>query len=106
MATLGEILGAAKRSSAGFERWLAAAEPGMAEDLAAAARAEGLSVTGFVRAAVADFARLAPEEEWANLASRLRDSPDPGTTCLLLMVSWRLEHARAHQVHASQGVDP
>ncbi|EYD72877.1 hypothetical protein Rumeso_04753 [Rubellimicrobium mesophilum DSM 19309] len=106
MATLGEILASAKRSSAGFERWIAAREPDMAEELRGAALAEGGSVTSFVRVAVADFARFASEEDWVQLTSRLRDSDDPGTTCLLSMVGWRMEQVRAHRTHASHGAHP
>ena len=39
---------------------------------------------------MADFNRFAPEEDWATLTSSLRDTDDPGTTCLLAMVHWRL----------------
>ena len=46
--------------------------------------------TGFVRAAMSDFNRFAAEEDWATLTSSLRDTDDPGTTCLLAMVHWRL----------------
>ena len=106
MALLGDILGAARRSSDGFERWLAAREPGLAADLAAAAAAEGMGVATFLRVAVADFARFAPEEDWAQLSSRLRGSADPGMACLLSMVGWRLAQVRAHRSHATQGTPP
>jgi hypothetical protein len=100
MPMLGDLLAAARESSGQFEAWVAQADPGLAGDLREAARGEGLSPTGFVRAAVADFSRLASEEDWATLISAIRDSADPGTTCLLAMVDWRLtapccgDHAR------------
>lgn len=100
MPMLGDVLAAARDSSARFEAWVAEADPGLARELREAARDEGLSPTGFVRAAVADFSRLASEEDWATLISSIRDSADPGTTCLMAMVDWRLtaprcgDHAR------------
>ena len=100
MQMLGDLLGAAREFSGRFETWVTQADPGLAGDLREAARGEGLSPTGFVRAAVADFSRLASEEDWATLISAIRDSADPGTTCLLAMVDWRLtaprcgDHAR------------
>jgi hypothetical protein len=54
------------------------------------AGAQQLSVTGFVRGAMADFNRFAAEEDWASLISSLRETDDPGTACLLAMVHWRL----------------
>jgi hypothetical protein len=90
MATLGDLLAAARRSSSGFRRWLEAADPDRATQIESAAVAAGLSTTGFVRAAIADFSRFADEEDWATLLSALRDDADPGTVCLLAMVDWRL----------------
>ena len=90
MPMLGDILAAARDSSSGFEAWLGRCDPELGKKVQAAAEAQGLSVTGYVRAAVSDFNRLAPEEDWASLTSSLRDTDDPGTTCLLGMVHWRL----------------
>ncbi|MBA2919958.1 hypothetical protein GON01_07820 [Sphingomonas sp. MAH-20] len=101
MPMLGDLLAAARESSGRFEAWLTHADPGLAGNLREAARGEGLSPTGFVRAAVADFSRLASEEDWATLISGIRDSADPGTTCLLAMVDWRLTAPRCGD-HARQ----
>ena len=90
MATLGDLLAAARTSSGRFRGWLGEADPGLAAEVDAAAAQAGLTPTGFVRAAVADFSRFASEEDWASLISALRDSEDPGTLCLLAMVDWRL----------------
>jgi hypothetical protein len=90
MTTLGDILGEARRSAGGFEAWLFHSDPALAARVAGASAHTGLSFTGYVRAALADFARFAPEEDWATLMSSLRDSDDPGTLCLLGMVEWRL----------------
>ena len=30
------------------------------------------------------------EEDWATLTSSLKNTEDPGTTCLVAMVHWRL----------------
>lgn len=103
MPMLGDILTAARDSSAGFQDWLAAANPELAGEVREAAEEAGLSPTGYVRMAIADFSRFAPEEDWATLTSNLRDSGDPGSTCLLAMVHWRLtameckEHCAAHR---------
>lgn len=90
MALLGDILGAARASAGSFQSWLATSDPELAREVSAVAAREGLAPAGFVRSAVADFSRLASEEDWATLMSSLRDSEDPGTTCLLAMVHWRL----------------
>ena len=90
MPMMGDLLAAARESAGSFQSWLRASDPKLAADVAAAADREGLSPTGFVRIAVADFSRLASEEDWATLVSSMRDSSDPGTVCLLAMVHWRL----------------
>lgn len=87
---MGDLLGTARDGSADFPAWLAATDPDLLRAVEAAAAHEGLGPTSFVRAAVADFSRLAEEEDWATLISSLRDSEDPGTLCLTAMVHWRL----------------
>ncbi len=90
MPMLGDMLAAARNSSAAFQAWLERSDPTLAEEMKRAAAAQDLTPTGNVRAAVADFNRLASEEDWATLTSSLRNTDDPGTTCLLAMVQWRL----------------
>lgn len=90
MPMLGDILAAARKSSSGFEVWLDRCDPELGEKVKRAAEQHGVSVTGYVRGAIADFNRVAPEEDWATLTSSLRDTDDPGTTCLIAMVHWRL----------------
>jgi len=102
MVMLGDLLAAARDDAGQFHDWLRASDPELAEDVSAAAVREGLSPTSYVRAAMADFARYASEEDWATLISSVRDSDDPGTICLLAMVHWRLtaptcgHHSPAH----------
>jgi hypothetical protein len=108
MTTLGDILGAARRSASGFQAWLALSDPELASRVAEAARETGQSPTGYVRSAIADFSRFASEEDWATLVSTMRDSGDPGTDCLHAMVDWRLtakgcgahSHAAGERHHA------
>jgi hypothetical protein len=95
MVMLGDILAAARRSAPEFERWLAAADPALADRLGTAAAAVGETPAGYVRIAVAEFGRFASEEDWAALASRLRDSAAPGTACLVAMSEWRLARSAA-----------
>ena len=90
MPMLGDLLGAARASAGAFNDWLEASDPDLCARVKSAAGREGLTPTGFVRLAVADFSRFAAEEDWATLTSSLRDSDDPGTICLLGMVHWRL----------------
>jgi hypothetical protein len=90
MATLGDMLGAARRSAAGFEGWAGAADPDLVGEVKAAAAGFGGDFTGFVRSAIADFSRFADEEAWAQLSRIIRDSEDPGLACLAAMVRWRL----------------
>ena len=87
---LGDLLAAARTSAGSFQSWLEASDPALAVRVEAAAESESMSPACFVRAAVADFARLAAEEDWATLLSSMRDDADPGTVCLLAMVRWRL----------------
>lgn len=87
---LGDILAAARNSAGGFQSWLEGRDPALAAQVAVHAADEGLSPAGYVRAAVASFASLASEEDWATLTSNIRDSDDPGTVCLLAMVDWRV----------------
>jgi hypothetical protein len=91
MATLGDILGSARRSAAKFERWAETADPELAETVRAAVIAQGGSLGGYLRMAVADFSRFADEEAWAQLSRVVRDSDDPAMSCLRAMVRWRIE---------------
>lgn len=90
MTTLGDILATASASAGSFQAWLESSHPEFAREISAAAARESLTPAGFVRSAVADFSRLASEQDWASLVSSLRNSEDPGTVCLLAMVHWRL----------------
>lgn len=102
MPMLGDVLAAARRSSSGFAAWLRAVNPETAERVAAAAASRGVSETGFVRIAMADFSRFASEEDWATLTSHLKNTDDPGTACLLGMTDWRIAAegaALAHEAH-------
>lgn len=102
MATLGDILGAARRSAAGFERWIESSDPHLAGELRRAAEESGQSPAGFTRSAVADFSRFADEEDWAALTRIVWDDADPGSACLAAMINWRLsakrcpDHDRQH----------
>lgn len=108
MPMLGDLLAAARDSSGRFDAWIAQTDPSMADKLREAARREQLTPTGYVRAAVADFSRFASEEDWATLMSGARDSADPGATCLLAMVDWRLTAPRCghHSPEAMTGRSP
>jgi hypothetical protein len=90
MPMLGDILSDARRSAVDVEQWLKTSDHQLFTCLAEAAAAEGVSLRGFVRMAVADFGQFATEEEWTTLIARLRDSDAPGTTCLIAMLKWRL----------------
>lgn len=87
---LGDVLAAARRSSSGLDGWLAATDGELALRLCEQAKTAGLSPTGYARMALADFSRFASEEDWATLMSAIRDDTDPGRTCLLAMVNWRM----------------
>lgn len=104
MPMMGDILAAARGSAGEFQARLEASDPELAQKVAAAAARDGLSPAGFVRSAVADFARHASEEDWATLMSSLRDSFNPGTLCLHAMVHWRLS-ARGCSRHDLSHID-
>jgi hypothetical protein len=103
MAMLGDLLAAARDRAGTFQAWLRTADPDLASAVEAAASAEAVTPTSYVRAAIADFTRFASEEDWATLTSTLKRSNDPGIACLVAMVDWRLtakacpEHS--HQLH-------
>ena len=90
MVMLGDLLATARDSAGKFHTWLESSDRDLAAKVAVAAEREQMTPTGFVRSAVADFSRLAAEEDWATLVSSIRDDPDPGAVCLLAMVHWRL----------------
>ena len=96
---LGDLMVAARTSSSCFPAWLERSDPALAADVTSAAKQQGMTPTGYVRAAIADFNRFAAEEDWTTLTSSLRNSDDPGTVCLLAMVHWRLT-ARACAEHS------
>ncbi len=104
MPILGDMLAAARDSTGGFQAWMLRSDPDLARQVVAAAGQCELTPTGYVRAAVADFARFASEEDWATLTSSLRDTGDPGTVCLLAMVHWRLNvQACSNHSHSTHG---
>jgi len=107
MPMLGDLLAAARDGAGNFQSWLKATRPELASAVEAAAVAETLTPTSFVRVAVADFARYASEEDWATLTSTLKRSEDPGTACLVAMVDWRLAAKtcafHSHQHHPEGG---
>ena len=102
MPMLGDMLAAARNSSGSFQAWLERSDPRLAAEVARAAAGQGMTPTGYVRAAMADFNRFAAEEDWATLTSSLRDTDDPGTVCLLAMVHWRLT-VRGCREHSAVG---
>lgn len=104
MATLGDILGAARRSATGFECWIEKSEPEFAMEIKLAASESGQTPADFIRSAVADFSNFADEEDWAQLTRIIRDDPDPGMACLATMTRWRLDLLRRHQQHLHDGL--
>ena len=90
MPLLGDMLAQARNSSGSFQAWLERSDPALADDVKAAAAQQRMTPTGFVRMAMSDFNRFASEEDWATLTSSLKNTDDPGTTCLLAMLHWRL----------------
>ena len=90
MPMLGDLLAAARDGAGNFQPWLKLARPELAAAVEAAAGAAAMTPTSYVRAAIADFARFASEEDWATLTSTLKRSEDPGIACLVAMVDWRL----------------
>lgn len=102
MAMLGDLLAAARDGAGNFQSWLNATDPELASRVEAAAGAESITPTAYIRGAVSDFSRFAGEEDWATLTSTLKRTGDPGTACLQAMVDWRLtvktckEHSPQH----------
>src|SRR3546814_18737999 len=87
---LGDMLAAARKSAGRFQAWLEGSNPALAAQVVERAAIQGLSPAAYVRVAVADFASLASEEDWATLLSRLPDSGHRGTVCPLALGHWRL----------------
>lgn len=109
MPMLGDLLAAARDGAGDFQPWLKVANPQLAAAVEAAATAETLTPTSYVRTAIADFTRFASEEDWATLTSNLKRTDDPGTACLLAMVDWRLTATactkHSHQHKPQEGAD-
>ena len=96
MPMLGDMLASARTVTGAFPGWLEASDPALMARLEQASARAGETPTQYVRGAVHDYTRFASDAEWTTLTSRLRDSADPGETCLLAMVHWRLGAADAH----------
>ena len=109
MPMLGDMLASARKSAGMLEVWLQGVDSDLAAETAKAAALFGLDVAGYARMAVADFSRLASEEDWATLVSNLRDDGDPGRLCLVGMVHWRLAAAgcagHSHVPHQHKGTE-
>lgn len=90
MPMLGDLMAAARDGTGQFQAWLRTADPLLAARIDEASLQASISPTAYVRAAMADFARFASEEDWATLTSTLKRTDDPGTACLVAMVDWRL----------------
>ena len=107
MPMLGDLLAMARDGAGDFQPWLKSANPELAAAVEAAAGAEALTPTSYVRMAISDFARFAGEEDWATLSSALKSTDDPGTTCLTAMVDWRLTTKacgqHSHQHYSQEG---
>lgn len=107
MPMLGDLLAAARDGAGDFQPWLKVTNPELAAAVEAAASAEALTPTSYVRTAISDFARFASEEDWATLTSTLKRTEDPGTACLIAMVDWRLTakacQQHSHKHHSQEG---
>jgi hypothetical protein len=95
------MLAEARQSSGSFQAWLERSDPALSSEVKQAAARQEITPTGYIRMAMSDFSRFASEEDWATLTSSLKNTDDPGTTCLLAMVHWRLT-VRACSEHSSQ----
>jgi hypothetical protein len=102
---LGEVMALARRASPGVEAWLLAEDPDLGARVSARAEAEAVDVPGFLRIAMADFSRLASDEDWSTMLSRMRGAPDPGRACLLGMIGWALARP-AHTHSHPEATDP
>lgn len=98
MLTLGDVLAGARAATPAFEQWLEAAAPDLADQVRAAAEAEGETPGRFARGAVAAFDRDAEADSWTRLNGRLHGAADPGLVCLEEMVRWRLAASRAQRL--------
>lgn len=98
MLTLGDLLARARAATPAFERWLETAAPELADQLRAAAEAEGETPARFARSAVAAFDRHADGQAWTRLTGRLHAAADPGLACLEEMVRWRLAASRPQRL--------
>lgn len=103
MGLLGDLLADARRDAGRFVACIDAVDPALALSLGEAAARLDLDPGAFVRLALGDFARLASEEDWATLMSGIRDSGDPGMTCLAGMVEWRIAAAACTTHGATNG---
>lgn len=99
---LGDVLAVARRASGSFERWLAATDPELEQQVAETAALRTEPVATFVRGAVSAFERFASEADWSTLTARIQGADDPANACLLTMLRWRLARERSRAVDAEE----
>ena len=87
--SLGELL-AQGGSADELEAWLDATDPELADRVRAAALADNLDVTAFVRRAVAHFVDNAGDESWTHLISAAQGAKDPAIAAMASLLRTKL----------------
>lgn len=87
--SLGELL-AQGGSADELEAWLDATDPELAGRVRAAALADNLDVTAFVRRAVAHFVDNAGDESWTHLISAAQGAKDPAIAAMASLLRAKL----------------
>lgn len=87
--SLGELLSQGG-SADELEAWLDATDPELADRVRAAALADKLDVTGFVRRAVAHFVDNAGDESWTHLISAAQGAKDPAIAAMASLLRAKL----------------
>ncbi|WP_310541020.1 peptidylprolyl isomerase [Phenylobacterium sp.] len=87
--SLGELLSQGG-SADELEAWLDATDPELADRVRAAALADKLDVTSFVRRAVAHFVDNAGDESWTHLISAAQGAKDPAIAAMASLLRAKL----------------
>jgi len=80
--TLGDVLAHLDDETAAAEAILRLGDLRLLSDARERAKAEGLDLASFARAAVQRYAAAVPDEEWTTLMGLLGRTDDPGAVCL------------------------
>lgn len=92
MMLLGKVIKLAMSAQSDFPQDVAARDPELAAQLAAAASQVGIDVTEFVADTVTRFMAYEDGDNWTTIVSNIQRSEDPGFAFIATIMRTRLDH--------------